>query len=242
DDFDDIHPWAAVSLANHLRVLFEEHKEHFSFVLTAESDLHELRDTDHVYSPLPNVSISYHLLDLDEDQLRRYALKRSEGWDRHLSEDDLDSLWQQTQGYPALVDAILGSLQRGRLAGSDYSVADAVKSCMRARREPEPIGTAVRRVEELTNLNVRDCHPARVLHQLTLGTSPTVNDRGARVLLAMGVLGWRSGRHITWRNPLIQTFWEDSEHGQRLIKGWIQRPISTQQGVLRAEGAVLVSL
>ncbi len=77
DNYDLVHPLVAVRLAGHLRTWYDDHKQHFTFVLTTATDLDELRAVD-VYSPLVNVCDAHLLLDLDNEQTRRFAQRQAE--------------------------------------------------------------------------------------------------------------------------------------------------------------------
>ncbi len=251
DDFDAIHLGAAISLANRLRELYDEHKRYFTFVLVAESDLEELKNAEHVYSPLKNVTTSYLLCDLTRQQVTQHARDFAQEHELALTDEDLELLWERTEGYPALVNGILRKIRDERRntavssQPSHYSVRDAVTFYLRHYREIEPFRTAVRTIEELNNMNMREYNPVSVLDKLCQGSVPQLTDRGARMLLAMGILGWRgrSGReYLTWRNPFVKAFWESETPGQRLIANWLARPFSFRESQISAQGSVAVSL
>lgn len=238
DNYDLVHPLVAVRLASYLRVWYEEHKQYFTFILTSESDLEELRTTESVYSPLRNVCESYLLLDFTRPQVQQFARQLLPA----LGEDEQLSLWDVTLGYPALVKRLLEMLQELRRTRPEATIAEAVTACLKRHARTEPLCTATRRIEALANLNARDFNPAQALKDMCRGIAPRPQeDRAARLLLAMGIFGWR-GRHLTWRNPFVQTFFEKSEAGQRMLANWLHRPISFRDSELSAQGTVLVSL
>ncbi len=242
DDFDDIHPRAAVNIANLLRALYDAHKQYFSFMLVAASDLEMLRTTRHVYSPLEGVSQSFQLLDLEEKEVFQQAHDSYSG-PGQISDLDLDDIWYWTQGYPALVNALVKSLSEERQSQPDFTVNSAVEKCQDNYPQVEPLKTAVREMEHLANLNARGFNPAQLVDNLVRGELPaSLDDRGTRMLLAMGILGWRADRILTWRNEFVRTFWSEHESGKRLLANWVRRPSWYQQSELSAQGQIFVNL
>ncbi|MCA9951544.1 MAG: ATP-binding protein [Anaerolineales bacterium] len=242
DDFDDVHPRVAVNLANQLRALFDTHKQYFSFVLMAESDLEMLRTTRHVYSPLEGVSLSLQLLDLNEAETNIHARDFYQG-PGNLTATDLEELWVWTRGYPALINKFLDTLATGRKERLDFSIQEAKDICQDNYAQVEPLRTAVREIDELANLNVHGLNPAQLIHGLLRGELPSsTDDRGERMLLAMGILGWRGTEVPTWRNEFVRTFWSQHPAGERHLLQWIKRPSWYQQSELSAQGKIYVNL
>ncbi|MCP5190675.1 MAG: hypothetical protein H6988_09835 [Pseudomonadales bacterium] len=238
DNYDLVHPLVAVRLASYLRTWYEEHKDYFTFILTSESDLEELRTTESVYSPLRNVVESYLLLDFTRPQVQQFAQQLLPA----LDEDEQLALWDVTLGYPALVKRLLETLQELRESRPGTTITEAVATCLNRHARTEPLRTATRRIEALANLNARDFNPAQELDNMRRGIAPQLEEnRAARLLLAMGIFGWR-GRHLTWRNPFVQNFFEASEAGRRMLQNWLHRPVSFRDSELSAQGTVLVSL
>lgn len=243
DNFDAIHPSAAIGLANRLRTIFDKHKAHFTFVLTAESDLEELRDPKHIYSPLRNVAEAYMLLDLTEKQVQEHVRRRSADWPAPLTAAQAVEIFDWTGGYPALVNALLRILKKGRQDGRILSVNEAVEQCLQGYAHVEPLRTAIHQIEKWVNLAARDVRPAQVLDHLEQGQPAVIQERGARMLLAMGILGWagRQSPTLTYRNRLIQSFWQNSDTGGKLVRHWSKRPPLFRQSKLSAQGSVMVS-
>lgn len=84
DNYDRVHPWVAVRLAGFLRTWFDGHKVYFTFILTAETDLEDLRAAESIYSPLRNICESYLLQDFTELQMQTYVRERTADWNNWL--------------------------------------------------------------------------------------------------------------------------------------------------------------
>lgn len=252
DSYDRVHPFVAVRLAGFLRNWFEGHKVYFTFVLTAETDLEDLRAAESVYSPLRNICGSYLLQDFNQSQMTAYVRERTADWYVPLSMTELQSIWDQTLGYPSWVRAILAEMtQKRNEPHRQNEVEEAKKQCLRQHTRFEPLRTVIRRLEYLANMTPPELNPAKALDALQRGHRLSPNDRTTRLLLAMGILGWRGPQLIAWRNPMIQSFFgggqdEQSEQlgetGSRLIASWLRRPVLFREGKLSAQGKVLVSL
>ncbi|MCA9986178.1 MAG: ATP-binding protein [Anaerolineales bacterium] len=242
DNFEQSHPWSAVALANQIRLIFDKHKFYFGFALTAESDLEELRAKESTYSPMLNISESYLLLDYDRQQVARYAQETIEAAGKlsALQPAEQARLWQLTRGYPALVDELLAYLIRGRQNAPSYSLDDALAHCLRDYGRVEPLRTAVRKIDYLTNLDMKGNRPADLIDNLARrDISPDANDRAARMLLALGVFGWVRN-YLTWRNEFMKIFWE--EKAGALLASWLNRPVSYRESQLSGQGQIVVSL
>jgi hypothetical protein len=241
DDFDHTHPLAALSLASHLRRIYDTHKACFDFVLSTESDLAELYRQEHLISPLRNVTDSRLLLDLTSVEARRYARERAQTkFQLTLSEEELEQLDDETGGYPALLNSLVALLAAGRQTDPSYSVMRAIHELCDSFYDHEPLRTVAREIEDLASLS-EGHNPVKVLRDLAANDNndnlPDPADRGARLLLAMGTLRWYGRTRLTWRNPIVKQFWE-SGTGRKLL----QRPFSYVEGVLSAQGSVLICL
>ena len=242
DNYDKIPLLVAVRLARHLRAWFDEHKRYFTFVLTAETDLEDLRAGSSVYSPLQNVCTEHLLLGLTEQQTRHLAAQRAAQQGISLTESDQATLWQQTLGSPPLVEALLDTTAQVRKTNSHYTIDDAVAHCLDQYTRFEPLHTATRHIRDLANLDAHGFNPAAVLNGLVHGRLPDAQSRAARLLRIMGTLNWQGENTLTWANPFVQRFFEKSRVGQQMIANWMNRPLSFQEGQLSAQGTVFVSL
>lgn len=251
DNYDRVHPLVAVRLAGFLRTWFEGHKAYFTFVLTAGTDLEDLRAAESVYSPLRNICESYLLQDFTEPQMRAYVQERID-WAIPLTQTELKALWDETLGYPAWASAILTEIEGLSSESTGLNrVEQAKKQCLRQYTRYEPLRSAIRRIEYLANMAPPDLNPAKTLDTLRRGHRLNPQERAARLLLAMGILGWRGPRVLTWRNPMVQAFFggaqdEEKERlgevGRRMIANWLRRPVLFRDGQLSAQGKILVSL
>lgn len=253
DNYDSVHPLVAVRLAGFLRTWFEGHKAYFTFVLTAGTDLEDLRTTESIYSPLRNICESYLLQDFTEGQMHAYVRERID-WAIPLTQTELKSLWDETLGYPTWVSAILTEMENiSSESPSLNRVEEAKKQCLRQYTRYEPLRTAIRHIEYLANMTPPELNPAKTLDTLRRGhrLNPQEHADAARLLLAMGILGWRGRYSLTWRNPMVQTFFGGAQNaeaerlgevGRRMIDNWLKRPVLFRDGQLSAQGKVLVSL
>lgn len=165
---------------------------------------------------------------------------------------ELKTLWDETLGYPAWVSAILTEMESISSESTSLNrVEQAKKQCLRQYTRYEPLRSVIRHIEYLANMTPPELNPARILDTLRRGHRLNPQERSARLLLAMGILGWRGPHILTWRNPMVQAFFggaqdEEKERlgevGRRMIANWLRRPVLFRDGQLSAQGKVLVSL
>jgi AAA domain len=239
DNFESIHPWAAVGVASRLRTLFNEEKAHFTLVLTAAGDLDQVIGKDQSTSPLWNVVLRCALLDLDRQEAEKLTVESSFRNGLKLSEIQIEKIWEWTRGYPALIMAVTQRLAEKGSQDPASLVDGAVHQALRDYSLVEPFCSSLRDLEERADLGAQGYDPAGVLESLVAGNAPESKDRGARLLQALGILGM-TGRRLSWRNPMVQEFWEKT--GERFARTWRQRPSALKSGTLSAEGSIVVSL
>ena len=240
DNFEHLRSWTASELGHHLRRMYDTHKEAFTFVLTAATDLSELYTEDHIYSPLNGITDSYVLLDLDDEISRTFIHGLTQRYGADLTPAEISEIVREANGYPALLAGLVQRVAQGRRQGRPFTIAQAVEKLCQEYYAQEPLRTVTRDFENVTHYN-RGVNPATILDILIReNTSPPIESLPARMLLAMGVFRWRRGR-LTWRNRIMRRFWQE-KHGQALLARWLQRPFPFENAQLSAQGTVYVSL